>query len=1058
MAAVAAAVAGSRDVGPSPSSARGRSLCSPRGVRADAEGEKDKDHVVYLSPMSKDLDNGGNSFAESSFSGSAVTGSAGGPGDGRGRNLLFPAGTGARITSSLFIGGSSGSTSQNGGRSMSRSKSPSTSAKYDPNRFLNAYNRSTSNVSELSNQNHQGSPSILDLSKHQGSPLTSVSRNASPKVRSVRQIMRFCGREQSKTSSSMSWDFPASPRNAKTCCLFDCTKAKVIEFITGRIGGELEPRTIDLKALAEKNGYESWEQVSVQDQALLIHQALSSNLAFLIDPTAGYMRIWDLVVMAALLFTCIVTPFEVGFILPLSGGSCGITALAVCNRCVDGIFLKDMIMQFFLKVEQKSRRGTVLLRDQRLIIRKYLTGWFIIDFLSIIPYDLITCWSGESLGTFRIFRLLRLMKLARIFRASRLFKRWQDHISLTFASIALMKFGLGILLLSHWVACLWGLTGLEFTGRPTNCFGDGPGGTNPDRDRFNDWDGSSWVRSTFVPGNNPDDARSYHKDDPCDEFVVFLIALHWSVMTITSIGYGDITPTQWQEYLICVLVMFIASFSWAYVMGNACSVIMNMNPVRVEFEQAMDQLNSMMKENDVPPALQRKLRENMREAQNLHRLLRSRELSKDMAPSIKCELIMHTSSQWIKDVSFLRGCSPQFMMELVDGFDVLMFARKEKINMPYVRLCVVERGAVGRAGKVLVPGSVWGEDVILADRRLQQVAHTTALTFVQLLSLGKEQLDSILRGYPRERRQIRKIACKLALRRAAVLVAQMSKKKTSLGQMATEGPRLLRIFDSGVPPDSGEKVRSKGGARVTQITCFEDLIRLFSQKELESATQRDPCAFRRFSGDAMEHRIRDDIGVLQDQIREISRRLDGAGTMASSAESKEPRAGVAVDQINFTTDDPMLPSLGSSFHHSNVPPEHDVGHDVGEDDTAAPQITRQQMAQPGYSDPSSLRDRIQYGKIQAQQQQHHVVEQDAVVKALNRSNKSGSSRGGSKQGGWSSSRSSGEQLRDRSVGSSPTHRVASTPNPKREDSKTTGTQPAAVVKVPSKNELFPPED
>ena len=45
----------------------------------------------------------------------------------------------------------------------------------------------------------------------------------------------------------------------------------------------------------------------------------------------------------------------------------------------------------------------------------------------------------------------------------------------------------------------------------------------------------------------------------------------------------------------------------------------------------------------------------------------------------------------------------------------------------------------------MVPGSVWGEDVILSDRRLQQIAHTTALTFVQVLSLSKEQLDS--RGF-----------------------------------------------------------------------------------------------------------------------------------------------------------------------------------------------------------------------------------------------------------------------------------------------------------------------
>jgi hypothetical protein len=45
--------------------------------------------------------------------------------------------------------------------------------------------------------------------------------------------------------------------------------------------------------------------------------------------------------------------------------------------------------------------------------------------------------------------------------------------------------------------------------------------------------------------------------------------------------------------------MLVGSVSWAYVIGKACTVIMSMNPVRVEYEQGMDQLNSMMKEQDV---------------------------------------------------------------------------------------------------------------------------------------------------------------------------------------------------------------------------------------------------------------------------------------------------------------------------------------------------------------------------------------------------------------------------------------------------------------------------
>lgn len=107
--------------------------------------------------------------------------------------------------------------------------------------------------------------------------------------------------------------------------------------------------------------------------------------------------------------------------------------------------MSRLTKRFFLRGTHntpRSRRGTVLLRDRGLIAKRYLTGWFTIDLLSVIPYDWLTCRfsSGSgNLNTMMILRLLRLLKLARIFRASRLFRRWQDHISFTFASIALMK-------------------------------------------------------------------------------------------------------------------------------------------------------------------------------------------------------------------------------------------------------------------------------------------------------------------------------------------------------------------------------------------------------------------------------------------------------------------------------------------------------------------------------------------------------------------------------------------------------------------------------------------
>ena len=48
-------------------------------------------------------------------------------------------------------------------------------------------------------------------------------------------------------------------------------------------------------------------------------------------------------------------------------------------------------------------------------------------------------------------RLLRLIKLARILRASRIFSRWEHHISISYGTQSLIKLFIGVLLMLHWL-------------------------------------------------------------------------------------------------------------------------------------------------------------------------------------------------------------------------------------------------------------------------------------------------------------------------------------------------------------------------------------------------------------------------------------------------------------------------------------------------------------------------------------------------------------------------------------------------------------------------------
>ena len=107
-----------------------------------------------------------------------------------------------------------------------------------------------------------------------------------------------------------------------------------------------------------------------------------------INPRSSKMAIWDMTTGLALVYTATITPFEVGLALPTE-----LNALFLVNQVVNLVFFLDIILQFFLPVPDHSGE---LIRDRRKIARKYLLSWFVIDFVTIIPFDILV-WQVRSL-------------------------------------------------------------------------------------------------------------------------------------------------------------------------------------------------------------------------------------------------------------------------------------------------------------------------------------------------------------------------------------------------------------------------------------------------------------------------------------------------------------------------------------------------------------------------------------------------------------------------------------------------------------------------------------
>ena len=182
---------------------------------------------------------------------------------------------------------------------------------------------------------------------------------------------------------------------------------------------------------------------------------------YIIDPrSSSAIGYWDLLTSFALVFTAIVTPFEVAYLNPPSGNRWE-DPLFLCNRIIDLVFISDMAIQFFLGFSRSnSSQGMIWVFDHKQIVLHYLSSfWFSLDFISItssIP-DIAEIKGVEDLTILRIIRVIRLIKLVRVLRGSRLFKRWEIRFSIDYAMLSLSSSMGSIGLTCHWFACIWGL-------------------------------------------------------------------------------------------------------------------------------------------------------------------------------------------------------------------------------------------------------------------------------------------------------------------------------------------------------------------------------------------------------------------------------------------------------------------------------------------------------------------------------------------------------------------------------------------------------------------------
>ncbi|KAF4689681.1 hypothetical protein FOZ60_001279 [Perkinsus olseni] len=230
-----------------------------------------------------------------------------------------------------------------------------------------------------------------------------------------------------------------------------------------------------------------------------------------VSPSSSGRIVWDMILAAALVYVIIGIPFEAAFVA--SEGSYPSSQLVL-----DAILLIDVLLQFHT---QFSENGA-LISSRKRIARRYLKSWLWPELLTSIPWGLFISKYSRELSAIKLGRTLSLARLGNMTMTIMAKVEYRVQSEIWWIILGVLKLVSALLVMCHWGACLWWLVG---------------------KLSIEDHD-ISWITAMDMV----DATRAQQ----------YVAAMYFMTTTLTTVGYGDVTPETHVERLFCIFAEIVA--------------------------------------------------------------------------------------------------------------------------------------------------------------------------------------------------------------------------------------------------------------------------------------------------------------------------------------------------------------------------------------------------------------------------------------------------------------------------------------------------------------------
>lgn len=334
---------------------------------------------------------------------------------------------------------------------------------------------------------------------------------------------------------------------------------------------------------------------------------------------------WDIIMLPAIFYTATIMPFALAFEAENEG-------LEVTDWIVYAMFAMDMLIQFVSAYQDNSGH---IISDPGAIAVNYLTGWFITDLVSIFPFNSILSNGDASSGGNRLARLARLpraLRMVRVVKVGRLMQLpilmslWSSledtFLSLPAFAAVLRTLGMSALF-AHWIACAWHWIGIS----------PAVGGDLRDMQPDESWIAAAGLSERTV-------AERY------------IASVYWTLVTMSTVGFGDISPVTAGEQGFTMLVVVIGMLGGGILVADILQVVAAQAKSSNSQRQREDGISHLLRTVAPPKPLRRRLHRWLEDSN------KSAESVSDILPqlpaSLRRDVLLFARKSLIDSIHFLR--------------------------------------------------------------------------------------------------------------------------------------------------------------------------------------------------------------------------------------------------------------------------------------------------------------------------------------------------------------------------------------------------------------------